>query len=88
MYTESLPPDRGMLFVFQREDRLAFWMKNTPIPLDIAFIDAQGRILEIQEMKPLDTTVYHSRQPALYALEVNAGWFQKHGIKVGDKVQF
>jgi uncharacterized membrane protein (UPF0127 family) len=89
MFTEHLPPDEGMLFVFDREKILHFWMKNTPIPLSVAFIDKRGRILEIQEMRPLDEQVsYTSRQPAIYALEMNAGWFQEQGVEVGDEVKF
>jgi uncharacterized membrane protein (UPF0127 family) len=88
MYTEKLPPDQGMLFVFDDEDRRAFWMKNTPIALDIAYIDRMGQIVEIQKMKPLDTTVCVSQRRAMYALEMNAGWFQEHGVTVGDWVAF
>jgi uncharacterized membrane protein (UPF0127 family) len=88
MYTEELPPDQGMLFVFEDESRRAFWMKNTPIALDIAYIDRMGKIVEIQRMKPLDTTVRVSERGAMYALEMNAGWFQEHGVGVGDRVQF
>jgi uncharacterized membrane protein (UPF0127 family) len=89
MFTERLPADEGMLFVFEYEHRLDFWMKNTPIDLDVAFIDRLGRIVEIGHMQALDEeTIHRSRQPALYALEVNAGWFQEHGITVGDEVKF
>jgi len=89
MFTDSLPPDEGMLFVFEREQILSFWMKNTPLPLSVAFIDREGRILEITHMQPLDEESTHtSRQPALYALEMNAGWFEKHGVRVGDRVEF
>lgn len=89
MFTENLSPDEGMLFVFEREKPLRFWMKNTPLPLSVAFIDKRGRILDIRQMQPLDDKTLHvSRQPAMYALEMNAGWFEKHGIKVGDRVEF
>jgi hypothetical protein len=89
MFTERLPADGGMLFVFEYEHRPSFWMKNTPIDLDLAFIDRRGRIVEIRRMEALDQeTIHRSRQPALYALEVNAGWFQEHGITVGDEVEF
>jgi len=89
MFTESLPPGEGMLFVFEREQVLSFWMKNTPLPLSVAFINKAGRILEIRQMQPLDEETLHiSRQPAMYALEMNAGWFEKHGVKVGDRVEF
>lgn len=89
MFTEDLPADEGMLFVFQRERILDFWMKNTPIPLSVAFIDRKGRIVAIERMEPLDEQTMHtSRVPAIYALEMNAGWFQEHGVKVGDMVEF
>jgi hypothetical protein len=89
MFTESLPPDEGMLFVFEREQILSFWMKNTPLPLSVAFIDRKGRIVEIRRMEPLDEDTRHtSRRPAMYALEMNAGWFQEHQVKVGDSVEF
>jgi uncharacterized membrane protein (UPF0127 family) len=89
MFTESLPADEGMLFVFEREQILSFWMKNTPLPLSVAFIDRKGRIVEIRRMEPLDEDTLHtSRRPAMYALEMNAGWFQEHQVKVGDSVEF
>jgi len=89
MFTDRLPPDEGMLFVFEREQILSFWMKNTPLPLSVAFIDREGRILEIKHMQPLDEETAHaSSQPALYALEMNADWFEKHGVRVGDRVEF
>ena len=89
MFTEELPADEGMLFVFEREKILHFWMRNTLLPLSVAFIDKRGRIVEIERMEPLDEeTVHTSRLPALYALEMNAGWFQNNGVKVGDRVEF
>jgi len=89
MFTERLPADEGMLFVFGDERRPAFWMKNTLIDLDVAFIDGRRRIVEIRPMKAFDEdTIHRSRSPALYALEMNAGWFREHGITVGDEVEF
>lgn len=89
MFTEELPEDEGMLFVFERQKILHFWMKNTLLPLSVAFIDKRGRIVEIERMEAMDERTLHtSRLPALYALEMNAGWFQAHGIKVGDRVEF
>ncbi|MFC1683032.1 DUF192 domain-containing protein [Candidatus Zixiibacteriota bacterium] len=86
---ENLAPDEGMLFVFEKQKILHFWMQDTPLPLSVAFIDKSGRIVDIQQMEPLnDKTIHTSRQKALYALEMNAGWFQKHGVKVGDVVEF
>ena len=87
MYRRELPADHGMLFVFPRDDRLVFWMKNTVIPLSIAFIDKSGGIRRILRMKPLDISKrYASGVPVRYALEVNRGWFARHGIKTGDTV--
>lgn len=89
MFRESLPPDQGMLFVFPAAQIQSFWMRNTFIPLDIAFISNDGIIVDIQHMKPVDESVsYTSSAPALYALEVNAGWFKKNGISVGATVKF
>lgn len=89
MYREELGENLGMLFVFESTQVLSFWMRNTFIPLDIAFIDAAGVIVDIQRMEPLDESKqYISAAPALYALEVNAGWFEKNGVNRGSKVQF
>ena len=83
----SLPDDQGMLFVYPAPLPLVFWMKDTRIPLSIAFIDAAGRILSIQDMTPMQTGQrYHSPAPAPYAIEVNQGWFAEKGIHVGDTV--
>lgn len=86
MYRTSLPHNSGMLFVFEKEKRLSFWMKNTYIPLDIAFIDSHGVIKDIYQMRPLDTSVfYNSSTEVRYALEVNQWWFEKNGISAGSK---
>ncbi|MCX5910226.1 MAG: DUF192 domain-containing protein [Deltaproteobacteria bacterium] len=86
MFRESLGEDEGMLFVYGREEFLSFWMKNTRIPLSIAFMDAKGRIVDIQEMEPFSLETHRSAYPAVYALEVNQGWFQRNGVQVGDRV--
>jgi uncharacterized membrane protein (UPF0127 family) len=85
----SLGEDRGMLFVFSREQPLSFWMKNTKIPLSIAYIDSEGRITDILDMKPMDDEPPHytSSEPVLYALEVNQGFFDERGVKVGDQTE-
>jgi uncharacterized membrane protein (UPF0127 family) len=89
MFRYSMPHDNGMLFVFDSERNLSFWMKNTFIPLDIAYISSKGIINEIYRMEPLDySIVYPSKKPARYALEVNAGWFKKNGIEPGMKLDF
>lgn len=89
MFREDLPPDGGMLFVFPTSMPRAFWMKNTPLPLSIAYLDEEGRILNIEQMEPLDPGPrYHSAGPARYALEVHQGWFAARGIEAGDMCRF
>ncbi len=84
----ELAEDAGMLFVFDREVQLPFTMENTLIPLSIAFIDTQGRIVDILDMQPLDeTTPYSSAEPYRYALEVNQGFFEARGIEVGNVLE-
>ena len=82
----ALGEDRGMLFVFDSEQTLSFWMKDTLIPLSVAYLDSEGRIIDIQDMQPLDETSHPSAEPAQYALEVNQGFYEEHGVKVGDRV--
>ena len=86
MERTALAEDRGMLFVYSDEEVRSFWMKNTLIPLSIAYMDSEGRIVDIQDMKPLDDDPpnYVSAKPARYALEVNRGFFEEHGVEVGD----
>ena len=87
MNRESLGANNGMLFIFSRDQYLNFWMKNTSIPLSIAYIDSKGIIREIQDMAPLDTTLtYPSRYPVRYALEVNKGWFMRNNIQPGNRI--
>ncbi|MBM4332925.1 MAG: DUF192 domain-containing protein [Deltaproteobacteria bacterium] len=88
MFRESLGEDEGMIFVYAREEILSFWMKNTRIPLSIAFIDQRGRIVDIQDMEPFSLRTTVSAKPTQYALEMNKGWFQRNGIGVGDLVKF
>lgn len=87
MHRFSLRPDHGMLFVFERPERQSFWMKNTFIPLSIAFLDASGRILNIEDMAPQSEAFHWSRGPALYAVEMRKGWFAERGIRAGDRVE-
>ncbi len=77
----------GMLFVFEKAAKHGFWMKNTPLPLSIAFINAQGIIINIAEMQANTTIIHRAQEDALYALEMNQGWFSQRGIKRGDAVQ-
>ena len=83
----SLRQDHGMLFVFEAPQPLAFYMRNTYIPLSIAFIDSQGRILNIEDMQPKDESTHWSKGLALYAVEMRQGWFAAKGIGVGDVVE-
>ena len=82
----SLKPDQGMIFVFAQSEPLAFWMRNTFVPLSIAYIDSKGVIVNIIDMKPQDESTHPSAGPAMFALEMKQGWFKKHGIVAGDKV--
>jgi uncharacterized protein len=87
MFRDKLDEDQGMLFVFADETTREFWMMNTYIPLNIAYISRQSIINEIYYMRPLDTSIrYPSQQPAMYALEVNKDWFKKNNIPEGSKV--
>jgi len=88
MWRKHLGRDEGMLFIFENEDYHGFWMKDTLIPLSIAFIDKEGRIVKIAEMKPLTLESHTPPKPVLYSLEMNKGWFSTQGIKVGDIVRF
>jgi len=85
---DSLPKKQGMLFVFEKQAQVSFWMKDTTIPLSIAFIDESGLIRKIQDMDPLSLKRHSSQFPVKYALEVNQGWFDENGIEVGNKVEF
>lgn len=87
MHRDSLGEDRGMLFVYPGEAPRSFWMQNTKIPLSIAYIDREGVILNLADMTPMSTQGVPSEGPAMYALEVNQGWYVAHGIQPGDKVQ-
>jgi uncharacterized protein len=86
MFRRTLGPDEAMLFVFARPANLGFWMKNTSVDLDLAYIAADGRIAQIGTMKAYDLTEILTREPALYALEAPAGWFAAHGVAVGEQV--
>ena len=87
MHRFSLKPDHGMLFVFNAPQPLAFWMKNTFVPLSIAFIGADGRILNIEDMAPQTEATHPSSGLALYALEMKKGWFAQRGIVAGERVE-
>jgi len=85
MYRDTVPPGSGMLFVFDQVAPQSFWMANTYVPLDIAFMDASYTVVDIQQMAPLTTESHESGAPALFALEVPGGWFAAHGVGVGSQ---
>lgn len=86
MFREQLAVNSGMLFVFSADQLLSFYMKNTTIPLSIAYIDRDLIIREIYQMEPLSLQVVSSKWPARYALEMAQGWFAEHRVKVGDRL--
>jgi uncharacterized membrane protein (UPF0127 family) len=86
MHRKSMPTNDGMLFVFERAEMSCFWMRNTLIPLSIAFLADDGSIVNIADMKPLDETSHCPAKPVRLALEMNQGWFERHGLKAGDKL--
>jgi uncharacterized membrane protein (UPF0127 family) len=89
MHRTKLDEDAGMLFVYDTERTLSFWMRDTLIPLSIAFIDGDLVVRDIQDMASLDDKTHHvSKVPAMYALEVNRGWFERHDVGVGAQVTF
>ena len=87
MFRTELEEGRGMLFVFDEEQTRAFWMRDTYIPLDIAYLDRTQRIGDIQQMEPQVEELYESAAPAMFALEVPQGWFEERGIEIGDQVR-
>jgi uncharacterized protein len=88
MYRTSLPEDGGMLFVFPEQSEQSFWMKNTLIPLDMLFIDRDGRIVGIHpDAVPLSVAPISVGKPSTYVLEVNGGWAARHGVRPGDTVE-
>lgn len=86
MFRKNLDNGKGMLFVFEKDEILSFWMKNTLIPLSIAFISSGGRIIEIKDMYPGDLNPVTSSRSARYALEAPQGWFAHAGVQNGDTV--
>ena len=86
MMREKMAANDGMLFVFPGRDTQCMWMKNTLLPLSVAFIEEDGTILNIEDMKPQTETSHCSVKPARYALEMNQGWFKTRNIKAGTKI--
>ena len=85
MYRDEIPEETGMLFVFRDNQLRSFWMANTYVPLDIAYMDPSYRIVNIVQMEPLVTDSYPSTGPAMFALEVRQGWFGDQGVVAGDR---
>lgn len=86
MHRRDMPQQHGMLFVFTQEAQHCMWMRNTLIPLAVAFLDDSGRILNVEEMQPQNESNHCAARPARYALEMNAGWFAQRGLKRGDQI--
>lgn len=86
MNRQAMPAQRGMLFVFPQKNTHCMWMRNTLLPLSVAFIDDDGYIINIEDMQPQTENNHCARVPARYALEMNLGWFAQRGIKPGVKL--
>ena len=87
MYRDSMPSDQGMIFIFPNDQQLSFWMKNTRIPLDIIYVNAQRKVVSVKSMKPHSLASVPSDDPAKYAIELNEGMAKKAGVKVGDVLE-
>ncbi|MFT3857144.1 MAG: DUF192 domain-containing protein [Aquabacterium sp.] len=86
MFRESMGLNEGMLFIFPQAAPQCFWMKNTLIPLSVAFIGDDGAIVNVDEMKPQTLDTHCSTKPVRFVLEMNTGWFAKHGLKAGSQL--
>jgi uncharacterized membrane protein (UPF0127 family) len=86
MFRKSLAPNGGMLFIFDAAAIHCMWMKNTYVPLSVAFLDAQGVIINIADMQPHSEQSHCAARPAVYALEMTQGWFAERGVKAGTKL--
>lgn len=87
MYRKTLPGNEGMLFVFTEDERHCMWMKNTYVPLSVAFIDARGKIVSIHDMEPQTENSHCAAAPARFALEMSKGWFKSRGIAAGETLR-
>ena len=81
-----MPQGEGMLFAFPESRKQCFWMKNTQLPLTAAFVDANGTIVNLEDMKPQTTDAHCSNKPVPFVLEMNQGWFAKKGLKAGSRL--
>ena len=86
MNRASMPESRGMLFVYPAPAYFCMWMKNTKMPLSVAFIDAQGQVINIEDMAPQTEINHCTQRNATYALEANRGWFARHGVTAGSQI--
>ena len=86
MFRASMPVNAGMLFIFEETAPQCMWMKNTLLPLSVAFIDERGAVINIEDMQPQTEESHCARKPARYALEMNKGWFAARGIKPGSRI--
>ena len=86
MHRRDMPANQGMLFVFTQAERHCMWMRNTLLPLSVAFLDNEGRILNIEDMAPQTENNHCAAAPARFALEMNRGWFSSKGIKAGQRI--
>lgn len=86
MFRKTLDEGKGMIFVFPKDDMLVFWMKNTTLPLSLAYIASDGTIRQISDLEPLSLAPVPAYRSVRYALEMNRGWFDRSGVKAGDKV--
>lgn len=86
MYRKTMAPQKGMLFVFDGLAKQCMWMRNTLLPLAVAFLDDQGRIINVEEMLPQTEDNHCAAKPARYALEMNSGWFRSRGLGPGAPV--
>jgi uncharacterized protein len=86
MHRPTMGPNEGMLFVFEQPSPQCFWMKNTLLPLSIAFLADDGTVVNIEDMKPQSLESHCSSKPVRFALEMNVGWFAKRGVKPGSKI--
>ncbi len=83
MFREKMEGNTGMVFVFDQPSKQCMWMKNTPLPLSVAFLDEKGAVINVEDMQPHSLESHCSKKPAKYALEMNVGWFKQRNIKPG-----
>ena len=87
MNRSQIPEGTGMLFIYPEEEILSFWMSNTYVALDVAYLDASLRVVDIEQMEPESTEIHSSPRPVMFGLEVPKGWFAAHGVQAGDQAE-